>query len=249
LDIASYFERIAYTGPFDVSPDTLRDLHLAHMYTVPFENLDIHLGRPLSLEGAALFDKVVTHRRGGFCYELNGLLCALLREMGFRVTMLSAEVARQAGGFSAPFDHLALRVDLDQPWLLDVGFGNGFRTPLRLCEAADQPEGSSAYRIGTEGEYRVLLRRDPGGAWAPQYRFTYQAHALTDFAERCLFHQTSPDSSFTQDRICTLATQEGRITLAGKRLIISTPAGRTETDLTSPAEYAATLRQRFGVIE
>lgn len=249
LDIPAYLQRIAYIGRRDVSPDTLRDLHLQHLYTVPFENLDILLGRVLSLDGGELFHKIVTRRRGGFCYELNGLLCALLLEMGFTVTMLSAGVGRQSGGFGPEFDHLALRVDLNEPWLVDVGFGNGFRMPLRLNESADQPQGDSVYRIDTEGDYRILLRRDSGGGWAPQYRFTLKPHELGDFAERCLFHQTSPESSFTQQRICTLATPGGRVTLAGRRLIETTSAGRTERDLASPAEYTDALRERFGVIE
>jgi N-hydroxyarylamine O-acetyltransferase len=249
LDIPAYLERIAYHGPLDLNADTLRALHLAHLYTVPFENLDIHLGRPLSLDQGALFDKIVTRRRGGFCYELNGLLCGLLRELGFRVTMLSAGVARQSGGFGPEFDHLALAVDLDEPWLVDVGFGNGFRLPVRLNDAADQPQGGSAYLIVQDGEYRVLLRRDAGGDWTPQYHFTPQPHTLDDFAERCLFHQTSPESSFVQGRICTLAKPEGRVTLVGMRLIETTPAGRAERDLDGEAEYAATLRARFGVIE
>jgi N-hydroxyarylamine O-acetyltransferase len=230
LDIPAYLERIAYHGPLDVSLETLRGLHLAHLYAVPFENLDIHLGRPLSLDGAALFDKIVTRRRGGFCYELNGLLCSLLRELGFRVTMLSAEVAGQTG-FSPAYDHLTLRVDLEEAGLVDVGFGDGFRQPLRLDDAADQPQGTSVYRIVPDGEYRVLSRRDAGGAWTPQYRFTLESHALADFAERCRFHQTSPESHFTQGRIFTLAIPEGRVTLSGRRLIVTTPAGRTEIPL------------------
>jgi N-hydroxyarylamine O-acetyltransferase len=249
LDSAAYLERIGYNGPRDASLDTLRGLQLAHMYTVPFENLDIHLGRPLSLDEAALYDKIVTRRRGGFCYELNGLFCVLLGEMGFRVTMLSAEVARQSGGFSPPYDHLALAVDLGEPWLADVGFGNGFRLPVRLNEAADQPQGHSAYRIAPDGDYRILVRRDDGGDWTPQYRFTLRPHALADFAERCRFHETSPESHFTQGRICTLATPEGRVTLTGMRLIETTPAGRIESDLAGQTDYAATLRARFGVVE
>lgn len=249
MDSAAYLERIGYNGPRDASLDTLRGLQLAHMYTVPFENLDIHLGRPLSLDEAALYDKIVTRRRGGFCYELNGLFCVLLGEMGFRVTMLSAEVARQSGGFSPPYDHLALAVDLGEPWLADVGFGNGFRLPVRLNEAADQPQGHSAYRIAPDGDYRILVRRDDGGDWTPQYRFTLRPHALADFAERCRFHETSPESHFTQGRICTLATPEGRVTLTGMRLIETTPAGRIESDLAGQTDYAATLRARFGVVE
>jgi N-hydroxyarylamine O-acetyltransferase len=174
--------------------------------------------------------------------------------------MLSAEVARQSGGFSPAFDHLALQVDLDEPWLADVGFGNGFRLPLRLNHAGAQPQGASAYRIVPDGGYRVLLRRDNAGDdgddagddandWMPQYRFTLEPHALADFAERCRFHQTSPESHFTQGRMCTIATPEGRVTLSGLRLIETTPAGRMETVLAGQADYAAALRARFGVIE
>lgn len=249
LNVPAYLNRIAYHGPLTRTRDTLRGLHLAHLHAVPFENLDIHLGRPLSLDGEALFDKIVTRRRGGFCYELNGLFGALLRELGFPVTLLSAEVARAAGGFSPPFDHLALRVDLEDPWLADVGFGEGFRWPVRLNDSSDQAQGDSACLIVAEGDYRILLRRKAGADWTPQYRFTLQPHTLADFTERCRFHQTSPESHFTQERLCTLATPEGRVTLSGRRLILTTPAGRTETLLAGEAEYAAVLRERFGVIE
>lgn len=249
LDIPAYLARIAYDGPLDVSPDTLRSLHLAHLYAVPFENLDIQLRRPIVLDSAALFDKVVNRRRGGFCYELNSLFGALLDALGFPVTLLGAEVFRKAGGFSAPLDHLTLRVDLDEPWLADVGFGDGFRLPLRLNDSSDQAQGGSAYRVTPEGGYRILLRRDDGGGWMPQYRFTLQPRALPDFAERCRYHQTSPESHFTRERLCTLATPQGRITLSGLRLIETSAAGKTERLLSGEAEYAATLRERFAVIE
>jgi N-hydroxyarylamine O-acetyltransferase len=249
LDLARYLNRIGYRGALEPTLETLRGLHLAHLYTVPFENLDIHLGRPIVLDEPLLFDKIVIRNRGGFCYELNGLFCALLRELGFRVTMLSAGVARQAGGFGPEHDHLALRVDLEDPWLADVGFGEGFRQPVRLDDATDQVQGDHAYLIVADGAYRTLLGRDPGGNWTPQYRFTLQARALEDFTDRCRFHQTSPESSFTRDRICTLATPQGRITLAGMRLILTTAAGKTERQLPGEAEYAAILREEFGVIE
>ena len=247
-NITAYLERIGYRGPLDASVETLCGLHLAHLYTVPFENLDIISGRPIALSGAELFDKIVTRRRGGFCYELNGICSALLRELGFRVTMLSAEVGREAGGFSPEFDHLALRVDLDEPWLVDVGFGEGFRVPLNLTDDAEQEQDGRLYRIIVDGEYRVLQRRDPDG-WTSQYRLTLRPRALEDFAERCRFHQTSPESHFTRGRICTLATPEGRITLSDLRLIVTTGLQGTERRLAAEAEYAAVLRQTFGVIE
>src|SRR5689334_17036776 len=108
LDIPTYLQRIAYRGSLQPTAATLRALHQAHMLAVPFENLDIHLGRPLLLDRPALFEKIVARRRGGFCYELNGLFAALLQALGFDVTMLSARVARTQGGFGPEFDHLTL---------------------------------------------------------------------------------------------------------------------------------------------
>src|SRR5262245_34969656 len=110
MEIQAYLDRINYHGPREPTAEALRALHRAHMLAVPFENLDIRLGRPIVLGEAALYDKIVRRRRGGFCHELNGLFATLLRELGFDVTMLSARVARVAGGFGPEFDHLTLLV-------------------------------------------------------------------------------------------------------------------------------------------
>src|SRR5258706_4705129 len=125
LDVRAYLDRIGQRGPTPANETTLRSLHLAHLRTVPFENLDIHLGRDIVLDETRLFDKIVRQKRGGFCYELNGLFAELLGELGFRVTLLSARVVND-GQVGPEFDHLALRVDLDRPWLCDVGFGDSF---------------------------------------------------------------------------------------------------------------------------
>src|SRR5215207_11196611 len=111
MDIQAYLRRIHYRGDLTPTATTLRELHRAHLLAVPFENLDIHLGRPIVLDQDALFDKIVTRRRGGFCYELNGLFALLLRELGFEVTLLAAGVARADGGFGPEFDHLTLLVE------------------------------------------------------------------------------------------------------------------------------------------
>ena len=111
MDIHAYLSRIGYRGTLEPSAATLHALQQAHLLAVPFENLDIHLGRPIVLDQTALFDKIVARRRGGFCYELNGLFAVLLRELGFEVTLLSAGVARASGGFGPEYDHLTLLVD------------------------------------------------------------------------------------------------------------------------------------------
>ena len=246
-NLKAYLERINYNGPTVPSAETLRALQLAHLRTVPFENLSIHAGQPIVLEDAALFTKIVEHRRGGFCYECNGLFAALLRTLGFDVTMLSAEVANANGGYSQPFDHMALMVRESQRWLVDVGFGDSFLEPLLLDERGEQVEGKRAYKIVDEEGYLVMMRREMD-TWTPQYRFTLQPYQYKDFAGMCRYHQTSPESHFTQKRVCSLATESGRITLSNMRLIETRDDERHERVLANQQEYDAALQKHFGIV-
>jgi N-hydroxyarylamine O-acetyltransferase len=217
------------------------------MLRVPFENLDIHLGRPIILDESKVLSKIIDRGRGGFCYELNGAFGALLRALGFKVAMLSAGVAREAGGFSPPFDHMALLVELEERWLADVGFGDSFREPLLLDHREEQVQEDGVYRITRDDEYMIVERRGDNGSWKPEYRFTLQPYQYQDFAEMCRFHQTSPDSPFTQRRTCSLAMPDGRITLTNMRLITTTRGERHERALADEEECAAILREHFGV--
>src|SRR5271169_327828 len=134
MDVQAYLQRIEYDGPRRPSAACLRALHRQHLFTVPFENLDIPLGNPIVLDLAHLFDKIVVRRRGGFCYELNGLFGELLTAMGFKVQMLAARVHRDDGPFGPEFDHMLLKVELEEPWLADVGFGESFVNPIVFRE-------------------------------------------------------------------------------------------------------------------
>ena len=249
MDIDAYLQRIKYRGSPAPTAQTLRELQLAHLYSVPFENLSIHSGQPIVLQDDALFDKIVVRRRGGFCYELNGLFAALLRALGFEVAMLSAGVANGEGGFSPDFAHMTLLVTLKERWLADVGFGDSFHEPLLLDCDQEQVQSERAYQIVPERNYLILRQRENGVEWKDQYRFTLQPHRYADYAEMCHYQQTSPQSHFTQGRICTRATAEGRITLSEMRLI-TTGAGseREERVLANEEEYATTLRQHFGIV-
>ncbi len=247
MNVDAYLERIGHRGPLTPTAETLRRLHVAHLLTVPFENLSIHAGETVVLEDAALFDKVVGRRRGGFCYELNGLFAALLRALGFRVEMLSAAVANSEGGFGPEFDHMALLVTLEERWLADVGFGDSFVEPLLVDERGEQAQGARAFRIEEEGGRLLLLRRDAGGAWEPQYRFGLEPHAYADYAEMCRFHQTSPESHFTRGRVCSLLTPDGRVTLSGARLITTTGNERVERELANDDERDAALLEHFRI--
>lgn len=249
MNIQAYLGRIGYRGPLAPTAETLRALQVAHLQAVPFENLSIHAGQPIVLEDDALFDKVVTRRRGGFCYELNGLFAALLRALGFEVVRLSAGVARADGSFGPDFDHMALMVLLEERWLADVGFGDSFREPLRLDARGEQDQGDRAWRIDEDGSHLILLQREGAeGPWAPQYRFTLQPHEYADYAEMCRYHQTSPQSHFTRGRICSLATPDGRVSLSEMRLITTRGGVRQERLLESDEERASTLRELFGLV-
>jgi N-hydroxyarylamine O-acetyltransferase len=246
LDNAAYRHRIGYQGSLEPNTQTLQQLHEAHLLTVPFENLDIALGRPIRLDEPRVLHKIVEQRRGGFCYELNSAFAALLRSLGFAVDLLSARVAHTAGGFGPEFDHLVLLVHLDEPWLADVGFGDSFRVPLLLRADKPQQQAVGAYWLAQAGEQWTLLHF-ADDAWRPQYQFTLQPRALADFLPMCDFQQTSPESHFTRQRICTRATPDGRITLADARLIITTHGSRTEQVLSDAAAYHEALRTHFGI--
>jgi N-hydroxyarylamine O-acetyltransferase len=246
LNIRDYLDRIDYSGPIEPSAETLRALHRAHMFTVPFENLDIHIGRTIVCDEARFLHKVINERRGGFCYELNGAFAALLRELGFQVTLLSAIVARADGSDSPEFDHLTLRVDLEQPWLADVGFGDSFLEPLRFQPDLEQSQIGRVYRLSQAGDvFHMKVRKEDN--WKRQYSFALHPRQLSDFLKMCHYHQTSPESHFTQNRICSRATPEGRITLSNGKLIETQNGTRQEKAL-SDHEWIACLHERFGIV-
>jgi len=247
VGVDAYLQRIKYVGEIRPTGSTLRALHRAHLFTVPFENLDISLGRTIICDETSILHKIVNEHRGGFCYELNGAFAALLRALGFRVTLLSARVAREDGSYGPEFDHLTLRVDLEEPWLADVGFGECFLEPLRLEPSIPQPQSGRIYRL-TSSDSGFGLEVMADGNWKKEYAFTLQPRELSEFAEMCHYHQTSPESHFTGQRICSLATPEGRITLSDEKLIETRGGSRQERLLSGDQEWRANLRDRFGVI-
>jgi N-hydroxyarylamine O-acetyltransferase len=246
MKISSYLERIGYKEPVELSAEVLSELHYVHLLNVPFENLDIHLGRPILLNEDHLFEKIVTYRRGGFCYELNGLFAALLRELGFKVDLLSARVYEN-GEFGPELDHLTLRVRLEDDWLVDVGFGDNFLRPLRLFETGAQVQSGVAYHVHRRSSDWELLEMDEQGEWQRSYSFDLQPRQLSDYTERCTYHQTSPKSHFTQKRLCTRATPEGRISLSGRRLLTSKRGQRREKVLADEKTYLSALDRYFGI--
>ena len=248
LNVASYFARIGCTGPTTPTEDILRAIHRQHLLTVPFENLDIARATKIVCEEDTFLRKIVDHRRGGFCYEMNGAFAALLRGLGFEVTLLSARVPREDGTETPEFDHLTLRVDLDQPWLADVGFGDCFLEPLRLQPGPVQLQDGQKFRIREEGDSCYVERAQPDGSWKGEYTFSLIPRRLDEFAPMCHYHQTSPESPFTRKRVCSRATPDGRITLADRKLIITRRGNREEKVLESEEEWQAVLQKYFQIV-
>jgi len=251
MDIPSYLDRIDYRKPPALDFETLRGLQRAHLLTVPFENLDIGLKRPIRLDEESLWDKNVIRRPGGFCYELNGLFAWLLRQIGFGVSYLEARDIHDDGTLGPEFDHLALLVTIPgQPtrWLADVGWGETFTVPLDLDARAEQTQGQFAYTLEAVGDRFQLRQRGPDGNWKRQYSFTLEPHRFPDdYQATCLYHQTSPDSPFTQKQIISRLTPDGRVSLDARHLSITRNGVRDKRPIRSDLEHRALLKKHFGI--
>src|SRR6266700_2262419 len=199
--LAAYLDRIGAERPAVLDAAALGGLHLAHQRAVPFENLSIHLGEPISLDEDDLIAKIVTRRRGGFCYELNGAFALLLESLGAQVTRAAARVYDGEGRRG--------------PRLADVGFGAHSSYPLRYDGRAGQDDPGGLFSLADAPGGDVDVTKDG----TPQYRIEPRERALADFVPTCWWQQTSPDSHFPLGTICSRRTGQGRISISGRTLI------------------------------
>ncbi|MEU9888627.1 arylamine N-acetyltransferase [Sphaerisporangium sp. NPDC051011] len=243
--VDAYLARIGVPRPAAPGVEALREIHRAHLMSVPFENLSIHLGQPIVLEEDLLVAKIVDQRRGGFCYELNGALAALLTALGYHVTRLAARVFGGDRRPGLPFDHMALRVDLDEPWLVDVGFGAFTHYPVRLADREEQHDPGGVFQVTPGGEYGDLDVHHNGSV---EYRLDARPYELMDYLPTCWWHQTSPNSHFTRSLTCSRLTETGRVTLSGAKLIHTVGGEREEVTLESDAEILEAYRTHFGIV-
>jgi N-hydroxyarylamine O-acetyltransferase len=244
--LLAYLERIGAERPQILDETALAGLHRAHLMTVPFENLSIHAGEAISLAESDLISKIVTRRRGGFCYELNGAFALLLEALGAGVVRVAARVYG-AGRLGPPFDHLALVVRLpagDDTWLADVGFGSHTTYPLHYDSRQEQHDPGGHFVLADTAEGDVEVLRDG----QPQYRLETRRRSLADFIPTCWWQQTSPESHFTQNTICSRLTADGRITLSGRTLISTRGGARTEQQLETDDAVRSAYQDHFGII-
>ncbi|MER6910919.1 arylamine N-acetyltransferase [Streptomyces sp. NPDC000594] len=241
----AYLRRIGARRPLRADLAALRRLQSCHVRTVPFENLSLHLGEDIVLEERPLLAKIVDRGRGGFCYELNGAFAVLLRHLGFTVTLAEARTWDAEGRLGIPYDHLALLVSLGDGGrrLVDVGFGDNSHHPLDLDERGEQRDAAGVFRITEAGEGALEVSRDG----RPQYRLETRPREPADFRAGAWWHRTSPESPFTRSLVCSLATAEGRITLSGRRLVVTVRGERREETLPDGVPLLAAYREHFGL--
>lgn len=250
MDTRRYLTRIGMPLDLDRSPDPdldfLRELQRSHLLTVPFESLDIVRGVPIILDFQSLYAKVIERERGGFCYELNSLFGWLLRQLGYDVRLVEGQV-RNDGTFGPPFDHMALLVDLDRQYLVDVGFGDFCRSPLPMS-GESRSDVSGTYKVApAEDTDHYFAEKLTDVEWTPTYRFTTAERDLSDFTEMCEYQQTSPESGFTGRTVCSIATDTGRVTLSDDTLTVTEHEEKRTETIDSQRKRERVLDDVFGI--
>lgn len=235
MELSAYLHRIGYAGAPRPDLETLTALHRAHLLAIPYENLDVQLGRRITTDPAEAYDKIVRRGRGGWCYEMNGLFGWALAQIGFKVTRLAGHAAER-------HSHLVLKVELDATYIADVGFSDGPFEPF-----ADRP-GRFAQR-GFEFEVEPVA----GGFRLNNHRFGaskgYDCGGPDEpaMAQRCLWLQTAPESPFTQNAVVARHTPDGVVTLIGRMLREVAPDGVSRELVEDADAYVAVLKSRFGL--
>lgn len=244
VGVESYLARIGCSAA-PPSIEALNALHFAHIHAVVFENLDIHLGRSIEIDVPKTFDKIVTHGRGGFCYELNTLFASLLYSLGYDVTVHAARVVT-SGSRWIPFGHLCLNVECEGRWLVDVGFGNSIQRPLLIGKEGVQSDEGGDHTLEKVEEGWFLSSRILADSFDPEYRFDLTPRHLDEFRERCHWTQTDHTSGFTRNIMATRPTPEGRRTVLGFTLR-DFVSGESSDRLINLEERARIFIEDFGL--
>ena len=247
LDLSAYAERIAFAGEMRPTADCLRALHLAHATHVPFENIEVLMGRPMPLDLESLWKKLVDGRRGGYCFEQNSLFAAVLEKIGFPVRRLAARV-RMGGTNITSRTHMLLQVEADgRHWLCDVGFGgDALLYPVPWIVGETSAQFAWQYRLVEEAS-GYALQTWRGDAWLDLYGFTMEPQYPIDYELANYYTSTHPNSFFRKQLMVHIPGPEVRVTLLGRRLMERRPEGATEVALADDAAVLEALASRFGM--
>lgn len=244
MKLTAYLDRIGFSGAPRPDLDTLTRLHRGHVTHIPYENLDVQFGRPVSRAPSAIFEKLVTRRRGGWCYEMNGLLAWALEEIGFKVTRMAGGVRRAQMGDWALGNHLVLWVHLDRPYIADTGFGDGLMEPVPIA-AGPIAQGPFTFSLEDLGQGWWRFHGDPPGA-GMSFDFEMKPADEALFDDRCTWLQTAPESPFTQNAVVQRYLPDGHALLRGK--ILRTAGAQSVTrELESADDFVETLNRVFAL--
>jgi N-hydroxyarylamine O-acetyltransferase len=247
FNLDAYFDRVSYTGTREPTASVLAAVVRHHVLAIPFENLDVLLDRPIRLDAASLQAKLVTARRGGYCFEHNTLLAGVLRQLGFDVIPLAARGRWMVPpGSVLPRTHMLLSVTIrGERLLVDGGFGGvGLTAPLRMDFEGEQPSLYEPQRIRPTDGGRLLQAR-VGGEWRDLYVFTDEPQLPVDFEMANWFTSTNPGSRFKQNLIVTGAAPGVRHTLFNRELSAYRDGGVERRSIDSPDELLDVLASRF----
>ncbi len=246
--IKKYLERIKYEGSLEVSYETLYGIHVSHALSIPFENLDVYNKKPILLDKETLFRKIVENGRGGYCFEMNGLLSIVLKELGFKVTDLLARACLEGEIFFAKLHHVMLVELDDKKWLVDVGFGGeGITAPVLIEEESEQEQFVNTYRIVTNPVFGYVLQRKVEDEYISIYAFTTDGCIPVDYVVANHFTSTFPESFFLKERFCTIPTEKGRLTLTQGHFKVVEGEKVTETKVAGDKEFYELLKMHFGI--
>ena len=249
LDLSSYLQRIGYDGPLETNLETLRGLHRQHTLAVPFENLDVQMGVPLDTSVEAAYDKIVYRRRGGWCYEQNGLFGGMLSQLGYEVTRVAAGVMMHTKGADRFGNHLCLIVRIpgtDQPWLVDVGYGGSMLEPIPLAPGKHL-QAPYSLEISTLAD--GWLRFSESVVDDSPFCFDFEPKAANEslLDAKCRELQESPESSFVLSLVAQRRTPTEHLSLRGRVLRRYGVDGSHERLLESPQQLVDTLASTFSL--
>lgn len=248
LDIDAYLDRIGYDSELDPTAETLHALHRAHALTIPFENLDITLGRGVSLDLDALQGKMIQHRRGGYCFEHNLLFAALLERVGFTVRRYLGRVLSTDPSQIQPRTHMTLHVDAEgATWHADVGFGTALTEPIPLVDGVEVDQGGWQHGLVRRDDGAWALRSLGPDGWSERYVYTRERQHHVDYVAASHFTSTHPTSHFTHGPVAVRITPAARHRLHGLELSTATPDGADDRRTVSPEEIEPILRDTFGI--
>jgi N-hydroxyarylamine O-acetyltransferase len=248
LDVDAYLARIGYGGPTGATEEVLRGLHRAHATSIPFENLDIVMGRGIRIDLPGIQEKLLLRRRGGYCFEHNLIFAALLERLGFAVTRLAARV-RMGNARVLPSTHMTVSVSVGgEPWLADVGFGgDGLLEPVPLADGVTSEQGGRPYRLVRETEREWVLRTSRPDGWLDLYSFTLEPRRHADYFVANYYTSTHPRSPFTSRMVAQRVEPDRRLSLIDWNLVETDASGEVTTRDASEDELGALLR-RFGIV-